>query len=111
MTFRWYGLAVDDILSFEVPTEINFDTMSESNIKWLQSCLFEQGYVMPVYKNEDGSKPIGNAAKGINGKVSDELKEAYADYMAKYGLTTDTQFIKHIDTLVKTGEMLSIDML
>lgn len=111
MTFRWYGLAVDDILSFEVPIEINFDTMSESNIKWLQSCLFEQGYVMPVYKNEDGSKPIGNAAKGINGKVSDELKEAYSDYMAKYGLTTDAQFIKHIDTLVKTGEMLSIDML
>lgn len=111
MTFRWYGLAVDDILSFEVPTEINFDTMSESNIKWLQSCLFEQGYVMPVYKNEDGSKPIGNAAKGINGKVSDELKKAYADYMTKYGLTTDTQFIKHIDTLVKTGEKLSIDML
>ena len=103
MTFRWYGLEVDDILSFDAPTSMDFDNMSESNIKWLQSRLFEQGYVMPVFKNEDGSKPIGIAAKGINGKLSDELKSAYADYIQKYGLTSDEQFIHHIDTLVCTG--------
>lgn len=103
MTFRWYGLGVDDILSYDEPTAIDFDTMSESNIKWLQSRLFEQGYDMPVYKNADGSKPIGVAAMGINGKVSDDLKAACADYRQKYGLTTDKQFIHHIDTLVCTG--------
>lgn len=103
MTFRWYGLEVDDILSFEAPTSMDFDSMSESNIKWLQCRLFEQGYVMPVFKNEDGSKPIGIAAKGINGKLSDELKSAYADYIQKYDLTSDEQFIHHIDTLVCTG--------
>lgn len=103
MTFRWYGLEVDDILSFEAPTSMDFDSMSESNIKWLQSRLFEQGYVMPVFKNEDGSKPIGIAAKGINGKLSDELKSAYVDYIQKYDLTSDEQFIHHIDTLVCTG--------
>jgi hypothetical protein len=107
MTFRWYGLEVDDILSFEQPADMNFDTMSESNIKWLQSRLFEQGYVMPVFKNEDGSKPIGIAAKGINGKVSDDLINACEDYKHKYGITSDSQFFKHIDTLVVTGESIS----
>lgn len=103
MTFRWYGLDVEDILSFDVPTTIDFDAMTESQVKWLQCCLFEQGYVMPVFKNADGSKPIGNAAKGINGVVSEDLKTAYTDYKQKYGLTTDEEFIHHIDTLVKTG--------
>jgi hypothetical protein len=103
MTFRWYGLEVDDILSFEQPADMNFDTMSESNIKWLQSRLFEQGYVMPVFKNEDGSKPIGIAAKGINGKVSDDLKNACTDYMAKFGLTDVKLFFEHINTLVVKG--------
>ena len=103
MTFRWYGLEVDDILSYEQPKSMDFDTMSESNIKWVQSRLFEQGYVTPVYKNEDGSKPIGVAAKGINGKMSDELKAAYESYMQKYNLTSGERFIHHIDTLVTIG--------
>lgn len=103
MTFRWYGLSVDDILSYDPPTSIDFDSMSESNIKWLQSRLFEQGYDMPVFKNADGSKPIGVAAMGINGVVSTALKDAYSDYKQKYGLVTDEQFVRHIDTLVCDG--------
>ena len=103
MTFRWYGLEVDDILSYDRPESMDFDTMSESNVKWVQSRLFEQGYVMPVIKNHDGSKPIGVAAKGINGVVTDELKEACKDYMNKYSLTSDEQFMNHIDSLVTTG--------
>ena len=106
MTFRWYGLGVDAILSYDEPTEINFDTMTRSNIMWLQSRLFEQGYVLPVFKNPDGSKPIGIAANGINGKVSDDLIAAYKDYKQKYVLSSDRQFIKHIDTLVTTGVSL-----
>jgi hypothetical protein len=105
MTFRWYGLEVDDILSFDEPTAIDYDTMSESNIMWLQSRLFEQGYVMPVFKNEDGSKPIGIAAKGINGKVSDDLKSAVEDYKRKYHLDSDDVFIYHLDKLVTTGRV------
>ncbi len=105
MTFRWYGLEVDDILSFDEPTAIDYDTMSESNIMWLQSRLFEQGYVMPVFKNEDGSKPIGIAAKGINGKVSDDLKSAVEDYKRKYHLDSDDVFIHHLDKLVTTGKV------
>jgi DNA polymerase I-like protein with 3'-5' exonuclease and polymerase domains len=103
MTFRWYGLEVDDVLSFEEPMDLDYDNMSESNVKWLQSRLFEQGYVMPVFKNEDGSKPIGIAAKGINGKVSDDLKNACTDYMAKFGLTDVKLFFEHINTLVIKG--------
>lgn len=103
MTFRWYGLEVDDVLSFDEPMDLDYDNMSESNIKWLQSRLFEQGYVMPVFKNEDGSKPIGIAAKGINGKVSDDLKNACTDYMAKFGLTDVKLFFEHINTLVVKG--------
>ena len=111
MTFRWYGLEVDDILSFDRPDNLDFDTMSESNVKWLQSRLFEQGYVFPVIKNPDGSKPIGIAAKGINGVVTDELKAATSAYRALYSLTSDEQLIKHIDVLVTTGKCLTLEEL
>lgn len=111
MTFRWYGLEVDDILSFDKPNNLDFDTMSESNVKWLQSRLFEQGYVFPVIKNPDGSKPIGIAAKGINGVVTDELKAATLAYRALYGLKSDEQLIEHIDVLVTTGKCLTLEEL
>lgn len=103
-TFRWYGIAVDDILSYDRPDELDFSTMSESNIKWVQSRLFECGYDLPILKNPDGSKPIGVAAKGVNGIVTDELKEYCLDYMTKYGLDP-VRFVEHIDKLVVTGQI------
>lgn len=102
-TFRWYGLAVDDILSFDKPADMSKDTWTESNIKWLQCRLFECEYELPVYKNEDGSKPIGLAAHGVNGKWSDELDSAIADYMKKYRVSL-FDFLDHIDNKVVRGQ-------
>ena len=102
---------MQDILSFDKPNNLDFDTMSESNVKWLQSRLFEQGYVFPVIKNPDGSKPIGIAARGINGVVTDELKAATLAYRALYGLKSDEQLIEHIDVLVTTGKCLTLEEL
>lgn len=107
-TFRWYGLGVDDILSFDEPSSLDLSTLSESQIKWIQSRLFECEYALPVIKNEDGSKPIGLAAKGINGKVTDELSAAVTDYLKKYQLTLLDQFVKHINTRVVDGKVLTI---
>ena len=102
-TFRWYGISVDDLFSFERPADMNFDTMSESNIKWVQSRLYECGYELPVLKGPDGKKPIGVAAKGVNGVVSDDLTSFCSDYRNRYALNSDQEFLDHIDKLVING--------
>ena len=101
-TFRWYGLGVDDILSYDKPESLDWDALSESNIKWLQCMVIENEYELPVYEDENGKKPIGIAAHGDNGKISDDLKNAVHDYMAKYGLTPET-FLDHIEKKVIQG--------
>ena len=98
-TFRWYGLSVEDILSFERPTSLDFDNLSESNIQWLQSRLVECEYILPVYKGEDGSKPIGIAAKGVNGIWSDDISKCIDDYVYRYNIQR-SDFINHIDNKV-----------
>lgn len=102
-TFRWYGIAVDDLLSYERPADMNFGKMSESNIKWVQSRLYECGYELPILKGPDGKKPIGVAAKGVNGVVTDELTSFCSDYRSKHFLATDQDFFDHIDKLVTQG--------
>lgn len=106
-TFRWYGLSVDDILSFDRPSSLDYDSMSESNVKWVQSRLIECEYSLPVLKNPDGSKPIGNAAKGVNGVVTDELRTAVARYKQRYQLTSDVEFFVHLDAKVIRGVSLA----
>lgn len=108
-TFRWYGLSVDDILSFDKPvTEDFFDSdlssLTESNICWLQCMLIENEFIMPVYKEADGSKPIGLKAKGVNGVVSDELKKAILTYKNRYRIQTDKDFVDHIERKVIYGQ-------
>lgn len=107
-TFRWYGLSVDDVLSFEKPSSLDFDNLSESNIKWIQCRLFECEYPLPVLKDKDGNKPIGIAAKGVNGVVTDEMKSAVSQYMKLYRLNSPQQFIEHIDVKVIEGRNVPI---
>ncbi len=102
-TFRWYGLFVEDVLSFDKPDSMNWDDMTESNIKWIQCMLFENEYILPVFKGPDGKKPEGAAAKGINGTVTDELKTAVQDYKNRYSLKSDSEFIDHIEKKVIRG--------
>lgn len=106
-TFRWYGLSVDDILGYDRPESLDYSTMTESNIKWIQSRLFECEYLLPVLKNADGSKPIGVAAKGVNGILTDEMKSFVSDYMKKYQLENSNEFFLHIDTKVCTGHSMT----
>ena len=100
-TLRWYGLAYPCV--YEEPE--NLDNLTEEHIKWLQYMLIESEYVLPVYPNEDGSKPIGDAAEGINGIDSEELRNSMSDYMKKYKID-ENSFIKHIKTNVIEGVIL-----
>ena len=102
-TFRWYGLPIDDILSRDKPESLDWDSLSISNIEWLQCMIVENEYILPVFKEEDGSKPKGIRASGVNGKVTDELKEAVKSYMSRYLLTTDQEFLDHIEAKVIRG--------
>lgn len=100
-TLRWYGLSYPCV--YEEPK--NLDNLTEEHIKWLQYMLIESEYVLPVYPNEDGSKPIGDAAEGINGIDSEELRNSMSDYMKKYKID-ENSFIKHIKTNVIEGVIL-----
>jgi hypothetical protein len=90
-TLRWYGLEYP--CPYDKPESL--DELTESNIKWIQYMLIESEYLLPVFPNEDGSKPIGDAAYGINGVETDTLWDCVHDYIDKYKITTD-DFISHI---------------
>lgn len=94
-SFRWYGLSYP--CTYPKPESIDdLEKLSADEIKWIQYNLFEHEYTLPVYKDENGEKPKGDAAKGVNGVVSEELHEAIKSYVRKYGITK-AQFIQHID--------------
>ena len=103
-TFRWYGLAVDEVLSYDKPTSLDFDSLSESNICWLQCMIFENEYLLSVLPEVDGSKPKGIRAHGVNGVVTDELKSAIQEYRNRYMLQSDSEFLDHIEKKVIYGE-------
>lgn len=106
-TFRWYGLSVDDILSFDKPTSMDTLEWTKSNIQWLQCRLFECEYPLPVFKNPDGSKPIGLAAHGVNGEWSPEMDRFIEDYMRVYKVPKFS-FLDHIDDKVVLGKNKSL---
>ena len=59
-------------------------------------------YILPTYKDADGNKPIGDAAHGVNGVISDEMKSYIVDYINKYRINFET-FVKHIHNQVYYG--------
>lgn len=96
-TFRWYGVEVNSLLSYDKPASLDKDLMTDLNIKWLQTALFESEYLLPVIKGPDGKKPSGDAALGINGVWSQEMDDAIQDYRTYYQLKTDQEFLDHIE--------------
>lgn len=102
-TFRWYGLGIEDVMSREKPTSLDWDEMSVSNIEWIQCMLIENEYLLPVFKEEDGSKPSGVRAKGVNGRITDELLAAVEDYKNRYHVENDAMFLDHIEAKVIRG--------
>lgn len=102
-TTRWYGLSFpcqyDKPKSFDIN---DMDSLSESEVHWIQYHLFDCEYLLPKFPDKDGNAPIGDAAKGLNGIVSDEMKSAILDYEKQFGII-DSEFVDHIDYLVERG--------
>lgn len=102
-TLRWYGMSYP--CEYDTPASFslsNLSTLSKSEVSWIQWHLIECEYQLPTFPDENGEAPIGDAAKGVNGIVSDELISYIKDYMNTYNVT-DESFISHIDKLVTKG--------
>ena len=94
-TYKWYGLSYP--CEYDRPI-INFESLSsltESEIKWIQYHLFECEYTLPVYKDKDGKKPMGDAALGVNGTWSQETEDAMYDYIHKHKIAP-SDFVDNI---------------
>jgi len=98
-TLRWYGLEFP--CKYTKPSSLS--EMSEDEIKWVQYMLHECEYDLPVFKDENGEKPRGDAALGVNGKKSDQLDLAIRDYMNRYKIQDDKTFIDNIEKRVVEG--------
>lgn len=98
--FRWYGNSVDDIESFKKPD--SFDSLDDEGRKWIQIRLLEMEYTLPVLKNDDGTKPIGVAAHGVNGVETPEFLQACDDYMKTRKISQD-KFFDYLDYEVEHG--------
>lgn len=99
-TLRWYGLSYP--CPYPKPSSEDLESMSKDEIMWIQYHLVESEYELPVIKEADGSKPRGDAAKGVNGVITDEFLAAVSDYKNRYSISTD-KFIDFIETAVLEG--------
>lgn len=97
-SLRWYGMEYP--CKYPKPTDVSTEDPDE--IRWIQYHLFEMEYRLPIFKNEDGSKPRGDAALGVNGQKSEEYEVAIAHYLGRYHITED-QFIDDIERRVVYG--------
>lgn len=102
-TLRWYGLEYP--CPYERPKSFSFETLdnlSESEVSWIQYHLAECEYQLPKFPDKDGNAPIGNAAKGVNGIVSEEMKSYIKDYINTFNVD-EQSFVNHIEQLVQEG--------
>lgn len=100
-TFRWYG--VEYPCPYKKPESfVDLESLSEDEVKWVQYHLYDLEYTLPVYKEADGSKPRGDAALGINGKLSEELFASVETYLQKRKISRD-KFIGDIEYRVTQG--------
>ena len=99
---RWYGLEYP--CPYPQPNEpiTKIEEYSEDEIKWVQYHLVEVEFTLPTYKDKDGNKPIGDAAHGINGVLSNELMTAIEEYVKKYSIIKEN-FVEHIHNKVYYG--------
>lgn len=89
---HWYGLEYP--CPYTKPN--SFDYLTPDEIKWIQYYLVQSEYILPVYKDENGDKPRGDAAKGVNGVWSDEVQSFVDDYLAKNRIDKEN-FFDHIE--------------
>ena len=103
-TLRWYGLEYP----CKYPKPATLNNLTDDEVRWVQYQLYENEYILPVYKDENGDKPRGDAALGVNGVESEEYWNAINDYKERYNLDTDEKFIEHIEHKVIYGEIKSL---
>lgn len=100
-SLRWYGIEYP--CPYTKPASIDdIKSLSPEEIQWIQYHLYDLEYTLPVFKEADGSKPRGNAALGVNGKYSEELESAVANYLNRRQITPD-MFIEDIEYRVVQG--------
>lgn len=97
-TLRWYGEEFP--CKYLKPQTV--DTENPEEIKWLQWHFREMEYILPVFKEPDGSKPKGDPAHGINGVITDEYKEIISNYIETRHIMR-SEFIDFIDDEVLYG--------
>ena len=98
VSYRWNGAEYP----CPYPQPQSMDNLTPEEVSWVQYHLYEIGYELPVFKDESGDKPKGNAALGINGVESEQYHNFIVDYCRHYNITMD-KFIDHIHTKVHTG--------
>lgn len=91
-SYRWYGMEYP--CPYSKPESLTDHNSDE--IKWIQYHLVEMEYKLPVYKDKNGEKPRGDAAKGVNGVESPEMKAAIEDYIKSRHISSE-EFIDYID--------------
>ena len=89
---HWYGLEYP--CPYTKPN--SFEHLTPDEIKWIQYYLVQSEYILPVYEDENGDKPRGDAAKGVNGVWSDEVQSFVDDYLAKNRIDKEN-FFDHIE--------------
>lgn len=98
-SYRWYGLSYP--CPYTRPQDV--DTKEEDEVRWIQYHLFECEYLLPVFKDEQGNKPKGDAAKGISGRVSEEYDLAIVDYCRRFNVDR-SKFLDDIERRVHYGD-------
>ncbi len=98
ISVHWYGLEYP--CEYKKPESIY--TENEDEVKWIQYYLFECEYDLPIIQNEDGTDLMGDAAHGVNGKISKGYKEQIIRYLKDFSIT-ENEFINHIEQTVKYG--------
>lgn len=98
-SLRWYGLEYP--CKYSRPKSL--ENLTPDEVKWVQYHLKELEYELPVFKDENGEKPRGDAALGVNGIISEAYETAVQHYKTRFHLESDEDFIEHIDRRVIDG--------
>ena len=95
-TIRWNGLEFP--CPYKKPNSANLSDLSEDEIKWLQYHLAEMEYTLPVLDKD----ARGDAARGVNGQITEVMESALEDYKSVYNVD-DYTIIDHIEKNVIYG--------
>ena len=95
-SLRWKGLEYP----CQYPKPKSLTNLTEDEVKWVQYHLCECEYVLPVYKDEKGEKPKGDASVGVNGIVSEEYLKCLAECKKELYAVSDEDFIEKVENYV-----------